>query len=75
MTVVEQLGIGARAEMQMAATRDLGFWLAAILWRRRVLKLPATWGAATRSQNDQRPRWSRRCSGRAAAASPAGTPA
>ena len=43
MTVVEQLDIGARAEMQMAATRDLGFWLAAILWRRRVLKLSSTW--------------------------------
>jgi len=30
MTVVAQLGIGARAKMQMAATGDRGFRLAAI---------------------------------------------
>lgn len=42
MTVVAQLGIGARAKMQMAATGDRGFRLAAILPRRRALKLHAT---------------------------------
>jgi hypothetical protein len=35
MTVVAQLGIGARAKMQMAATGDRGFRLAAMLPRRR----------------------------------------
>jgi hypothetical protein len=43
MTVVAQLGIGARAKMQMAATGDRGFRLAAMLPRCRVLKLQATW--------------------------------
>jgi hypothetical protein len=42
LTVVAQLGIGARAKMQMAATGDLGFRLAAMLRRRRVLNPPAT---------------------------------
>jgi hypothetical protein len=35
MTVVAQLGIGARAKMQMAATGDRGFRLAAMLPLRR----------------------------------------
>ena len=43
MTVVAQLGIGARAKMQMAATGDRGFRLPAMLPRRRALKLHATW--------------------------------
>jgi len=43
MTVVAELGIGARAKMQMAATGDRGFRLAAMLARRRALKLHATW--------------------------------
>lgn len=42
MTVVAQLGIGARAKMQMAATGDRGFRLAAMLPRPRALKLHAT---------------------------------
>ncbi len=36
MTVVAQLGIGARAKMQLAATGDLGFRLAAMLRRPRL---------------------------------------
>ena len=43
MTVVAQLGIGARAKMQMAATGDRGFRPASMLTRRRALKLRATW--------------------------------
>ena len=43
MTVVAQLGIGARAKMQMAATGDRAFRLAAMLPQRRALKLHATW--------------------------------
>jgi hypothetical protein len=43
MPVVARLGIGARAKMQMAATGDRGFRLAAMLPRCRVLKLQATW--------------------------------
>ena len=47
MTVVAQLGIGARAKMQMAATGDRGFRLAAMLPRRRALKLHATGTSCT----------------------------
>ena len=43
MTVVAQLGIAARAKRQMAATGDLGFWLAAMLRRRHALRLRTTW--------------------------------
>jgi hypothetical protein len=50
MTVDAQLGIGARAKMQMAATGDRGFRLAAMLARRRALKLHATWCSKTCNQ-------------------------